>query len=181
MPDVTFSGEHNEPAPLPRGPRLGVDVGGVRVGLAASDPDGIMANPVETLTRDRSISYTSGGAIPRVLPTDIARIVAEVQERSAAVVYIGQPRHLSGAQSDSSAISGAYGDLLARLIAPVPVRFVDERLTTVSAHQALHASGRAGKKHRGVVDQVAAVIILETALNSEKNTGKRAGTLALDH
>lgn len=181
MPDPASHLELDGPAPLPRGPRLGVDVGGVRVGLAASDPDGIMANPVETLTRDRSISYLPGGAVPRVLPTDIARIVAEVQERNAAVVYIGQPRHLSGAQSDSSAVSGAYGDLLARLIAPVPVRFVDERLTTVTAHQSLHASGRAGKKHRSVVDQVAAVIILETALNSEKNNGQRAGTLALDH
>lgn len=166
------------PAPLARGARLAVDVGGVRVGLAASDPDGIMANPVATLNRDRSITYRQGGAIPRVLPKDIAQIVAEVEERSAAVVYIGQPRHLSGKDSESSAVSAAYGDLLAQLIAPVPVYFVDERLTTVTAHQALYTSGRAGKKHRSVVDQVAAVIILETAMETEKNSGKRAGTLA---
>ncbi len=162
---------------VPRGARLAVDVGGVRVGLAASDPDGILANPVATLNRDRSISYRVGGAIPRVLPKDIAEIASEVAERNAAVVYVGQPRHLSGQDSESSAVSTAYADLLARVIAPVPVRLVDERLTTVTAHAALHASGRAGKKHRSVVDQVAAVIILQTALDTEKRSGERAGHL----
>lgn len=168
----------SKPAGLPRGVRLAVDVGEARVGLAASDPDGIMANPVETLGRDKSITYGVGGAIPRVLPTDIARIAQEVQDRGAAVVYVGQPRHLSGNESQASATSEAYGNLLARLIAPVPVCYVDERFTTVSAHQALHAAGRKGKKHRSVVDQVAAVIILETALETEKRSGQRAGTVA---
>lgn len=167
-----------EPAALPRGVRLAVDVGEARVGLAASDPDGILATPVETLPRDKSITYTSGGAIPRVLPTDIAAIVREVEQRRAAVVYVGQPKHLSGKDSASSGISMNYGNLLARLIDPVPVHFVDERLTTVTAHQTLHAAGRKGKKHRSVVDQVAAVIILDSALESEKRHGQRAGIVA---
>jgi putative Holliday junction resolvase len=64
---------------------------------------------------------------------------------------------------------------LAQAVAPVPVRLVDERMSTVTAHQALHASGRAGRNHRQVVDQAAAVVILQTALDAERSTGRRAG------
>jgi len=156
-------------APLARGARLGVDVGTVRVGLAASDPDGLIATPVETLVR----GHVRAGE--DAVPSDLARIVQEVSERSARVVYVGLPRHLSGAEGAAATSVRAYAGDLAKLVAPVAVMLVDERMSTVTAHQALHASGRAGRRHRAVVDQVAAVVILQSALEAERATGRRAG------
>lgn len=149
--------------PVSRGSRLGVDVGTVRVGVAASDPDGLIATPVETVPRD-----LAGGA-------DVVRIAAIVAERDAAVVYVGLPRHLSGTESSASGAVRTYSVSLARAVAPVPVRLVDERMSTVSAHQALYASGRSGRRHRQVVDQAAAVVILQSAIDAERTTGARAG------
>jgi putative Holliday junction resolvase len=143
-----------------RGPRIGVDVGSVRVGLAASDPDGLVATPVATLARG------SG---------DLVAIVAEVRERGARTVYVGLPRHLSGAEGASAATARAYATSLAQRVAPVQVRLVDERMSTVSAHRALTASGRPGRKHRSVVDQAAAVVILQNALDAERATGRHPG------
>jgi putative holliday junction resolvase len=155
--------------PIVRGPRLGVDVGSVRVGLAASDPDGLIATPVETLARDTR--KPSAGQLSR----DIAQIVHEVRERRAQCVYVGLPRHLSGAEGASSEAARAYAVWLAQAVAPVMVRMVDERMSTVSAHQALQASGRSGRRHRQVVDQAAAVVILQYALDAERATGRRPG------
>ncbi len=143
-----------------RGSRVAVDVGSVRVGVAASDPDGLVATPVETVPRGAG---------------DVERIVEIVGERGAVVVYVGLPRHLSGAEGAASTEARTYAGTLARSLAPVPVRLVDERMTTVSAHQALHASGRPGRRHRAVVDQVAAVMILQGALDAERSTGTRPG------
>ena len=143
-----------------RGPRLGVDVGSVRVGLAASDPDGLIATPVATLPRGTG---------------DLATIVDEVRERGARTVYVGLPRHLSGAEGASAAAARAYAVSLAQTVAPVAVRLVDERMSTVSAHRALTASGRPGRQHRSVVDQAAAVVILQAALDAERATGRRPG------
>lgn len=154
-----------------RGVRVGVDVGTVRVGVAASDPDGVIATPVETVPR----SVTTGDQ-PQP-PPDVARIVAIVRERRAEVVYVGLPRHLSGAEGSASAAVRAYSLGLAHAVAPVPVRLVDERMSTVSAHQALYASGRSGRRHRQVVDQAAAVVILQSALDAERTTGARSGEL----
>ncbi|WP_286219513.1 Holliday junction resolvase RuvX [Paraoerskovia sediminicola] len=155
--------------PLPRGPRLAVDVGNVRVGLAASDPDGLLATPVETLARDLRTDGSWG--------SDLERIATEVRDRGAAVVYVGLPRLLSGEQGSAATGARAYAEQLADGIAPVPVRMVDERLTTVSAHQALRASGREGRTHRSVIDQAAAVIILQSALDVERASGQRSGEL----
>ncbi|GAA4712070.1 putative holliday junction resolvase [Promicromonospora umidemergens] len=157
---------------LPRGARLGVDVGMARIGLAASDPDGLVATPVET--------------VPRVLKgrgttADVARIVAEAQERFAVVVYVGLPRHLSGKEGAATADARAFAACLVVALAAAgevaEVRLVDERMTTVSAHQALHAAGRKSKRHRSVIDQAAAVIILQSALDAERAKGERAGEL----
>jgi putative Holliday junction resolvase len=160
---------------LPRGARVGVDVGSVRVGLAASDPDGIVATPVETVPRDVAgwTRYTRQPGAP--LPADVARIAAEVADRFAAVVYVGLPRHLSGREGSASEAARVYAEALASAVVPIPVRLVDERMSTVSAHQALHASGRSGRRHRAVVDQAAAVVILQSALEAERAGGSRAG------
>lgn len=158
-----------EASGVERGARLAVDVGSVRVGLAASDPDGIVATPVATLARDAR--RPQGGR----LPADVAAIVREVGERRAACVYVGLPRHLSGTEGAASASARAYAEALAQAVAPVAVRLVDERLSTVTAHQALRASGRSGRRHREVVDQAAAVVILQYVLETERTTGRRPG------
>jgi len=158
-----------EPRGVERGARLAVDVGSVRVGLAASDPDGIVATPVATLARDQR--KPQGGR----LPADLAAIVREVGERGVACVYVGLPRHLSGTEGAASASARAYAAALAQAVAPVEVRLVDERLSTVTAHQALRASGRSGRRHREVVDQAAAVVILQYVLDTERTTGRRPG------
>lgn len=163
----------SEEQALERGARLCVDVGSVRVGVAVSDPDGLIATPVETLPRDL-VTATKN---PAAVPTDLAVLAEQVVERGVKVVYVGLPRHLSGAEGAASASARAYAVQVARLVVPVPVRLVDERMSTVSAHQALHASGRAGRKHRAVVDQVAAVVILQSALDFERGSQRRPGEL----
>jgi putative holliday junction resolvase len=167
---------------LPRGARLGVDVGMARIGLAASDPDGLVATPVETVPRvlaPAGKGGKSGGRSAVGTTADVARIVAEAEERFAAVVYVGLPRHLSGKEGAATADARAFsGRLVAALAAAgqgAEVRLVDERMTTVSAHQALHAAGRKSKRHRSVIDQAAAVIILQSALDAERAKGERAG------
>ncbi|MBL0887125.1 Holliday junction resolvase RuvX [Myceligenerans indicum] len=157
----------SERTPLPRGARLAVDVGKARVGLAASDPDGLVATPVETVPR-------------RPEPAALRRIAQEAVERSAAVVYVGLPRHLNGKEGASSADARAFADGLAHALAGAgqpgtELRFVDERMTTVTATQVLHEAGRNTRKHRSVIDQAAAVIILQSALDAERATGARAG------
>jgi putative Holliday junction resolvase len=145
--------------------RVAIDVGTVRVGVAASDPDGILATPVETVARD------AAGL------GDVARLVEVVRERGAVVVYVGLPTLLSGREGSAAAGVRTYGGMLARAVAPVEVRLVDERMTTVTAHRALHDSGRPGRRHRQVVDQAAAVVILQGALDAERASGARAGVL----
>lgn len=162
---------------LPRGARLGVDVGMARIGLAASDPDGLVATPVETVQR----VLAGSGRSAQGTTADVARIVAEAAERFAAVVYVGLPRHLSGKEGAATADARSFADRLVTALEAAgeaaEVRLVDERMTTVTAHQALHAAGRRTKKHRSVIDQAAAVIILQSALDAERAKGERAGEL----
>jgi putative Holliday junction resolvase len=150
------------PAEVRRGVRLGVDVGSVRVGLAASDPSGLLATPVETLRRDARDG------------SDLARIAEEVLEREAIEVLVGLPRSLSGREGPAAEAARAYAGLLAERVA-VPVRLVDERLSTVAAHRSLRSSGVKGRKQRAVVDQVAAVVLLQAALDTERSTGQAPG------
>jgi putative Holliday junction resolvase len=172
---------------LPRGARLGVDVGMARIGLAASDPDGLVATPVETVPRVLAPGGKGGkgSKSARGTTADVARIVAEAEERLAAVIYVGLPRHLSGKEGAATADARAFAARLVVALAAagetskirVEVRLVDERMTTVSAHQALHAAGRKTKRHRSVIDQAAAVIILQSALDAERAKGERAGEI----
>ena len=146
-----------------RGVRIAVDVGSVRVGLAACDPDGYVASPVATLARDEA-----GGA-------DLRRIAAEVAERGAVEVVVGLPLSLNGTEGPAAGVVRTYVGRLAAMVAPVPVRLVDERLSTAGAHRSLHESGRKGRKHRAVVDQVAAVWFLQGALDAERSSGRAPG------
>lgn len=145
------------------GVRVGVDVGKVRIGLARSDAHGMLATPVETVSRD------GGGK------TDLARIMAVVAELEAIEVVVGLPLALSGNRTASTNDAVEFAEALARSLV-VPVRLVDERLSTVAAESALRAAGRTTKTHRAVVDQVAATIILQHALDTERASGKPAGS-----
>lgn len=146
-----------------RGRRLGVDVGRARVGVAVCDPDGLLATPVESVPRD-----LAGGA-------DVARIAELAATYGVIEVVVGLPRSLSGVESAAAAEARAYARALAARVRPVDVRLVDERLSTVDAHRALRAAGRDTRTHRAVVDQQAAVTILQNALDTERSTGSAAG------
>jgi putative Holliday junction resolvase len=144
------------------GTRLGIDVGTARIGVARSDPHGMLALPVETVAR------RSDGS-------DLARIAALAGEYDAVETIVGLPVALSGRSTASTEDARAFAaDLAARLSGTV--RLVDERLSTVSAHSALRSSGRSQKSSRTIVDQVAAVVILQHALDVERSTGRPPGS-----
>jgi putative holliday junction resolvase len=148
------------------GVRVGVDVGSVRVGVAASDPSGLLATPVRTVARD-----PGGGA------GDLEEVAVIVAERGAIEVVVGLPRTLGGDEGAAAHTARTYAGRLAARVAPVPVRLVDERLTTVDAHRSLRDSGVDGRRQRAVVDQVAAVLILQVALDTERGSGRPPGEL----
>ena len=150
--------------PVRPGVRLGVDPGDVRVGVAASDPAGLIATPVETVARGRG---------------DLARLRTLAAEFEACEVVVGLPRSLSGREGPSAAKARAFAGDLATVLAAdeVSVRLFDERLTTVSAEAVLRSQGRKGKQRRAVVDQAAAVVVLQNALDTERGTGRPPGEL----
>lgn len=167
-PDCCSSGTSPGIRPaVPRGirpgVRLGIDVGAVRVGVAGSDPGARMAAPVETLRRADS----PGG--------DLDQIAALVEERAVVEVVVGLPVSLSGAEGAAAQTVRAYAGRLAARIAPVPVRLVDERLSTVSVQRGLREAGVRGRKGRSVIDQAAAALVLQTALDAERTNGVRLG------
>ena len=141
---------HGDPGP---GRRLGVDVGSVRVGVAISDPAPILATPLVTLSRDER----SG--------SDLDRLAELVVEHEVVEVVVGLPRTLAARHGKAAAIATSYARQLARRVRPVPVRLADERLTTVSATRMLSDRGVRGRKQRAVVDQAAAVEILQAWLD----------------
>lgn len=146
--------------------RIGVDVGSVRVGVASSDPSGLLATPVRTVRRDQSGQEA-----------DISELAGVVAELEAIEVVVGLPRTLAGQEGPAAAEARQYARRLAVRIAPVGVRLVDERLTTVDAHRSLRESGVDGRRQRAVVDQVAAVLILQAALDTERSSGQPPGEL----
>jgi putative Holliday junction resolvase len=137
------------------GRRLGVDVGGVRIGVAASDPDGILATPVETVRRDRSGKH-------------VRRLAELAAELGAVEVVVGLPRTLADRTGRSARDAIELSEALARRIAPTPVRLADERLTTVSAERSLRAAGVRAREQRAVIDQAAAVAILQSWLDERR-------------
>lgn len=157
------------------GRRVGVDVGDVRIGLATCDPSGLIATPLETVPRGDG---------------DLAAIRVHVEAEEAVEVLVGLPRSLSGGEGPAAAKVREFATALAVELAGVTgapgsaavgVRLVDERLTTVTAQAQLQAHGRKGarhgKKRRAVVDQAAAAVILQNALDTERSTGRPPGEL----
>jgi putative holliday junction resolvase len=142
-----------------------VDVGDVRIGLASCDPAGLIATPLETVARGEG---------------DLRAILAHVEDQRAVEVVVGLPRSLSGGEGPAAAKAREFATALAAELATgtgVPVRLCDERLSTVTAESQLRAGGRKGKRRRAVVDQAAAVVILQNALDTERSTGRPPGEL----
>ena len=144
-----------------RGVRIGVDVGRARVGVARCDPEGLLATPIETLPRDERT---------------VAGVLGHAVEWDAVEIVVGLPLSLRGTDTPSTQDAR---DVAAELAAAttVPVRLVDERLSTVTAHRQLQAGGRRATSSRSVVDQVAAVIILQSALDAERASDRPPGSV----
>jgi putative Holliday junction resolvase len=135
---------------------MGIDVGAVRIGVALSDPDGLLATPLVTVPRDVDGS------------TDMAAIAALVAEHGVVQVVVGLPRTLAGREGPAAEAARAFAERLGAVV-DVPLVFSDERLTTVVATRQLRDSGRKGRRQRAVVDQVAAVAILQGWLDAERS------------
>lgn len=146
------------------GVRIGIDVGKARIGVARTDLHGMLATPVETVPR-----------APEPGP-DVQRILDIADELDALEYVVGLPLSMSGSETASTQDARDFAGRLAAQ-SDRPVRMVDERLTTVSAQAALHANGRSTKKSRPVIDQVAAVILVQHALDSERSSGNPPGVL----
>lgn len=144
-----------------RGRRLGVDVGKVRVGVAVSDPDGILATPVATVPRDLR-------AEPDAIPGDMAEIARLVVDNAVVQIIVGLPVQLSGAEGAAAIDIRAYAERLAKAVRPVPIALADERMSTVVATRRLTERGVRGRRQRAVVDQAAAVEILQSWLDAQR-------------
>ena len=145
-----------------RGCRVGVDVGDVRIGVAVSDPDGMLATPLETVAAG---------------PDAFARLAAIVAEHEALECVVGLPLSLSGREGPASVKVREFATGLRDTISPVPVRLVDERMSTMTADSQLRESGRSGAGKRAIIDQAAATVILQTALDAERTRGTAPGEI----
>jgi putative holliday junction resolvase len=160
--ETKFLAEPSKDGGLRSGNRLAIDVGSVRIGVAGCDLAGVVATPLATVRRGRG---------------DLAEIARLCAERDVIEVIVGLPMSLSGEAGKAAADARAFAGELARIIAPVPVRLVDERFTTTIAHSALRAGGRNSRQRRGTVDRAAAALLLQSALDAERLTGNPAGEL----
>jgi len=143
-------------------------VGSVRVGLAVTDPDRLLASPLSTI------------AVPVGEPPSgaISAVVAVVAAESVAQVVVGLPLSLSGKPGAAAEGARDFAVQLQRRLDGVPVRLVDERFTTTTAHQAMAASGRSSRARRAAIDQAAAVVLLQHVIDADRAagpTGRRIG------
>jgi len=143
-----------------QGVRLAVDAGSVRIGVARSDPDGILASPL-------AVVRSGPGALD-----ELARLAAGTD---AIEVIVGLPTSLSGREGAAAAAARRFAADLAGRITPVPVRLVDERFTTTQAHEALRRGGKDTRARREIVDAAAAAVLLQAALDAERATGRPPG------
>ena len=138
------------------GRRIAFDYGQVRIGVAASDLSGLIASPVATLLASE--------------PDLSAQISNLLSEYEPIYLVVGEPKHLSGNSNSSLAAAHEFADLL-RTLTDIPIYFVDERMSTVSAAKSLRDSGHNAKSSKSKIDAMAAVLILESALNRERIAG----------
>lgn len=139
---------------------MGVDVGDVRIGVAVSDPGGMLATPVETVAAG---------------PQALARLAQIVHEVEAMECVVGLPISMSGREGPAAAKVRLFAAELLQAIQPVPVRLFDERMSTMTADSLLRERGRSGAAKRSIIDQAAATVILQTALDNERTRGSAPG------
>lgn len=142
------------------GVSFALDWGKVRIGVASTDVTGTLCFPVDTYSP---------------VPPSVDSLFELIAERSPRVVYLGLPRTMNGDEGPAAEAIRVVASMVASRIDPIPVRLIDERLTTVVAHRALAEAGRTGRQRRSVVDQAAAVAILEQAVELERRTGQVPG------
>lgn len=144
------------------GVRIGLDVGSVRIGVAKCDPHGMLATPLTTI---------SAGL------TALADVAGLVAEHEAICVYVGKPISLAGKDTASTQSAVQFAQELAALLkdSSTEIRMIDERLSTVSAQRGMQEAGRSVKQSRDAIDQAAAVVILEHALDSERHADGLVG------
>lgn len=143
-----------------RGRRLGVDVGSVRIGVAVCDPDGMVATPLETVPAG---------------PQAVGRLVELATEVEAIELVVGLPVSLNGRESHAAALVRTFAGELRDAVEPLVVRLYDERMSTMTADSLLREGGRSGRSRRGVIDQAAATVILQAALDAERTRGSAPG------
>ena len=148
-----------------KGKRLAIDVGSVRIGLASCDADAILSSPLPALKRSSNSTE---------VVTAIKELVADLQ---IIEVIVGDPVSMSGGVTSSTIDARELAAEIALAIS-IPVRLVDERLTTVSAQAKLRQSGKDSRDAKSFIDSASAVEILEQALNSERSSGNAPGLLA---
>jgi putative holliday junction resolvase len=147
---------------LRAGVRLAIDVGSVRIGVAHCDSEGRLASPLTMVPRGRG---------------DLDAIARLVADDNVIEIIAGLPVGLSGREGQAAAGARAFAARLAERVTPVPVRMVDERFTTVIAHDALRQTGSDARGRRPKVDSAAAALLLQGALDLERSTGQPAGEL----
>jgi putative holliday junction resolvase len=148
--------------PLRFGVRLAVDVGSVRIGVARSDRAGLLASPLATVSRGRG---------------DLDTIASLAGEDELIEIIVGLPTSLSGKEGQAAMDARTFAAALATRLEPVPVRLLDERFTTVIAHDVLRQGGRDSRDRRLVIDKAAAALLLQGALDAERSTGTPVGEL----
>lgn len=155
------------------GVRIGIDVGKARIGVARCDQHAMLAMPVETVPRANSGD------------TDVARILFIAQESEAVEIIVGLPLGMSGHRTPSTDDAEGFATRIADALGAsawgkaVQVRLVDERLSTVSAQGQLRQAGKKTKQTRSIIDQAAAVVILQHALDIERARSEAPGTLVI--
>ena len=143
------------------GVRLACDVGTVRIGVARSDALGMLAVPLDAVPAGEAA---------------IAAVAGLVAEWEAIEVYVGLPLHMSGQEGASAVLARDWARQLVERV-DVPVRLIDERLSTVQAQRALHAGGRSTRQSRSVIDSASAVMVLQAVLDAEERTGTVPGEM----
>ncbi len=154
-----------------RGIRIGIDVGSVRIGVARTDPEGVLAVPVGTVARSTSSSQGK----------DLLELAAIVAEFEPIEIVVGLPLGLDGVEGAAAlAVRSFVQELGEQLVASavyVPIRLVDERMSTAQATRSLQSAGRNSKQGRSVIDQAAAIVIVQHAIDSERSTGLPPGSI----
>lgn len=135
------------------GRRLGIDFGEARVGIAICDQEGLVSTPVTTLKNDKSL---------------FARLSALIEEHDITGVFLGKPKHLSGVEGATVELVAGFAQRFSETF-EIPITYVDERMTSGQAEKLLKSAGKSSRESRGLIDQLAAVAILELGIQIEKN------------